>query len=144
MPFLRLNPTRPSPMPLWLKGHSYEMTVKPTILYGPECWATKKQKAAQTVEMHMLRWICRVTGKDWNGNGKRYLIDIPNNWKKTKERCLTSFRNHVWKAKNSPHTTYSRTISEKGTKRNGGDQQRPWMKGAFWGLWSCKNMAPNI
>ena len=42
---------------LSLKGKFYKMTIRPTLLYGTECWANKKQyiHKMSVVEMQMLR-----------------------------------------------------------------------------------------
>lgn len=54
----------------------YGTVVRPTILYGIECWASKKQHASETnvVDLRMLVSICRIefqikplrTGRDSN------------------------------------------------------------------------------
>eukprot|EP00268_Persea_americana_P029673 TRINITY_DN28699_c0_g1_i1.p1 TRINITY_DN28699_c0_g1~~TRINITY_DN28699_c0_g1_i1.p1 ORF type:complete len:104 (+),score=9.43 TRINITY_DN28699_c0_g1_i1:376-687(+) len=39
--------------------------VTPATLYGAESWATKRRKAmVHVVEMHMLRGMCGVSGKE--------------------------------------------------------------------------------
>jgi hypothetical protein len=40
--------------------------IRPAILYGAECWATKGQhiQKMSVAEMRMLRWICGHTKKD--------------------------------------------------------------------------------
>ncbi|XP_019258913.1 PREDICTED: uncharacterized protein LOC109237106 [Nicotiana attenuata] len=53
-------------VPPKLKGKFYKMVVRPTILYGAECWPVKiahvqKMKVA---EMRMLRWMCGHTRLD--------------------------------------------------------------------------------
>ena len=50
-------------MPLSLKGKFYKTAVKPTFLYGTECWANKKQhiQKMSVTEMRMLRWMCGKT-----------------------------------------------------------------------------------
>jgi hypothetical protein len=53
-------------VPLKLKGKFYRTTIRPTILYGAECWPTKRRHVQQlsVVEMRMLRWICGHTRRD--------------------------------------------------------------------------------
>lgn len=46
----------------------------------------------EKIEMGMVRDILSIS-------------PITEKKKEKKERCLTWFRNHVWKAKNSPYTT---------------------------------------
>ena len=42
------------------------MTIRPAVLYGVECWATKRRHIQQlsVAEMHMLHWICGHTMMD--------------------------------------------------------------------------------
>jgi hypothetical protein len=49
-----------------LKGKFYRTTIRPTMMYGAECWATKGQhiKKMSVAEMRMLRWLCGHTRKD--------------------------------------------------------------------------------
>ena len=47
-------------VPQKLKGKFYRTAIKPAMLYGAECWHTKRRHVQQisVAEMHMLRWIC--------------------------------------------------------------------------------------
>jgi hypothetical protein len=53
-------------VPLKLKGKFYRTTIRPTILYGAECWPTKRRHVQQlsVAEMCMLRWICGHKRRD--------------------------------------------------------------------------------
>jgi hypothetical protein len=53
-------------MPLKLKGRFYRTTIRPAMLYGAECWPTKRRHVQQlsVAEMRMLRWICGNTRRD--------------------------------------------------------------------------------
>ena len=53
-------------VPRKLKGKFYRMAVRPAMLYGAECWPTKRQHIQQmsVAEMRMLRWMCGHTRKD--------------------------------------------------------------------------------
>jgi hypothetical protein len=57
-------------VPLKLKGKFYRITIRPAMLYGAECWPTKRRHVQQlsVVKMRMLRWICGHTRIDqvWN------------------------------------------------------------------------------
>ena len=57
-------------VPQKLKGKFYRMAVRPAVLYGAECWPTKRQHIQQmsVTEMCMLRWMCDHTIKDWVRN----------------------------------------------------------------------------
>jgi hypothetical protein len=53
-------------VPQKLKGKFYRMAIRPAMLYGAECWPTKRQHIQQmsVAEMRMLRWMCGHTRKD--------------------------------------------------------------------------------
>jgi hypothetical protein len=53
-------------VPLKLKGKFYRTAIRPAMLYGAECWPTKRQHVQQlsVAEMHMLQWICGHTRRD--------------------------------------------------------------------------------
>ena len=53
-------------VPQKLKGKFYRMAVPPVMLYGAECWPTKRRHVQQlgVAEMRMLRWMCGHTRKD--------------------------------------------------------------------------------
>uniref|UniRef100_A0A453K593 Reverse transcriptase domain-containing protein n=1 Tax=Aegilops tauschii subsp. strangulata TaxID=200361 RepID=A0A453K593_AEGTS len=53
-------------VPQKLKGKFYRTAVRPAMLYGAECWPTKRRHVQQlgVAEMHMLRWMCGHTRKD--------------------------------------------------------------------------------
>ena len=53
-------------VPQKLKGKFYRTAVRPAMLYGDECWPTKRRHVQQlgVAEMRMLRWMCGHTRKD--------------------------------------------------------------------------------
>jgi hypothetical protein len=53
-------------VPLKLKDKFYRTAIQPAMLYGAECWATKRRHVQQlsVAEMRMLRWICGHTRRD--------------------------------------------------------------------------------
>jgi hypothetical protein len=53
-------------VPLKLKGKFYRTVIRSAMLYGAECWPTKRRHVQQlsVAEMHMLRWICANTRRD--------------------------------------------------------------------------------
>ena len=53
-------------VPQKLKGKFYRTAIMPAMLYGAECWATKRQhiQKMSVAEMRMLRWICGHTRRD--------------------------------------------------------------------------------
>ena len=55
-----------SKVPQRLKGKFYRTAIRPAMLYGAECWPTKRQhiQKMSVAEMRMLRWMCGHTRKD--------------------------------------------------------------------------------
>ncbi|PWZ56166.1 hypothetical protein Zm00014a_032155 [Zea mays] len=53
-------------VPHKLKDKFYRTTIRPAMLYGAECWPTKRRHVQQlcVAEMRMLRWICGHTRRD--------------------------------------------------------------------------------
>ena len=49
-----------------LKNKLYKTVIRPTMIYGSECWALHKteQQRMHTTEMKMLRWIQGKTRED--------------------------------------------------------------------------------
>ncbi|GJR42788.1 hypothetical protein Tco_1310891 [Tanacetum coccineum] len=50
-------------VPLKLKGKFYRVAIRPTMMYGSECWPLTKVQAnrIEVAEMRMLRWTCGKT-----------------------------------------------------------------------------------
>ena len=53
-------------VPQKLKGKFYRMAIRSAMLYGAECWHTKRRHVQQlsVAEMRMLRWLCGHTRRD--------------------------------------------------------------------------------
>jgi hypothetical protein len=53
-------------VPLKVKDKFYRTAIRPAMLYGAECWPTKRQHVQQlsVAEMCMLRWICGNIRRD--------------------------------------------------------------------------------
>ncbi|PUZ50923.1 hypothetical protein GQ55_6G114100 [Panicum hallii var. hallii] len=53
-------------VPQRLKGKFYRTAIRPAMLYGAECWPTKRRHVQQlsVAEMRMLRWLCGHTRRD--------------------------------------------------------------------------------
>ena len=53
-------------VPQKLKGKFYRTAIRPVMLYGTECWPTKRRHEQQLsiAEMRMLRWFCGYTRRD--------------------------------------------------------------------------------
>jgi hypothetical protein len=53
-------------VPIKLKDKLYRTVIRPAMLYGAECWPTKRRYVQQlsVAEMRILRWICGHTRRD--------------------------------------------------------------------------------
>ena len=53
-------------VPQKLKDKFYRTAIRSTMLYGAECWPTKRRHVQQLsiAEMRMLRWLCGHTRRD--------------------------------------------------------------------------------
>jgi hypothetical protein len=53
-------------VPLKLKDKFYRIAIRSAMLYGAECWSTKRRHVQQlsVAEMRMLRWICGNIRRD--------------------------------------------------------------------------------
>jgi hypothetical protein len=53
-------------VPQKLKVKFYRTAIRPAMLYGAECWPTKRRHIQQlsVAEMRLLRWICEHTRLD--------------------------------------------------------------------------------
>jgi hypothetical protein len=68
-------------VPQKLKGKFCRTAIRPAMLYGAECWPTKRRHVQQlsVAEMHMLCWICGHTRMDqvWNDDIRDHLGVAP-------------------------------------------------------------------
>ncbi|XP_019235471.1 PREDICTED: uncharacterized protein LOC109215814 [Nicotiana attenuata] len=53
-------------VPPRLKSKFYRVVIRPTMLYGAECWPVNNShvQMMKVAEMRMLRWMCRHTKRD--------------------------------------------------------------------------------
>ncbi|XP_071740019.1 uncharacterized protein [Rutidosis leptorrhynchoides] len=58
-------------VPLKLKGKFFKVAIRPSMLYGSECWPMTKaqERRMEVAEMRMLRWTCGITMLDRIPNG---------------------------------------------------------------------------
>ena len=66
-------------VPVGLKDKVYRMVVRPTVLYGSECWPLKRTQVQRltVAEMRMIRWMCGYTRIDRIRNGViRVLVKV--------------------------------------------------------------------
>jgi hypothetical protein len=68
-------------VPVKLKDKFYRTVIRPAMLYGAECWPTKRRHVQQlsVAEMRMLQWIYGHTRRDrvWNDDIRERLGVIP-------------------------------------------------------------------
>ncbi|XP_063937419.1 uncharacterized protein LOC108194424 [Daucus carota subsp. sativus] len=57
-------------VPLKLKGKFYRVAIRPSLLYGSECWPLRKaqERRLEAAELRMLRWNCGNTMTDHISN----------------------------------------------------------------------------
>jgi hypothetical protein len=60
------------------KGKFYRTAIRPAMLYGAECWPTKRRHVQQlsVAEMRMLRWICGNTRDRVRNDGIRERLGV--------------------------------------------------------------------
>ena len=77
--------------PSRLKGKFYRVAIRPTLLYGTECWPVKKvfEQRMEVIEMRMLRWMCGLTITDRIRNQEfREKLGVPSLFAKMRENKL--------------------------------------------------------
>ena len=78
-------------VPLKLKGKFYRVAIRPSLLYGSECWPLRKaqERRLETAELRMLRWICGKTMTDHIPNVTfRHPLGVESISKKIREERL--------------------------------------------------------
>jgi hypothetical protein len=81
-------------VPLKLKCKFYRTAIRPVMLYGVECWSTKRRRVQQlnVAEMRMLRWICGHTRRDRVRNDDiRETLGVAPVEEKLVQHCLRWF-----------------------------------------------------
>jgi hypothetical protein len=87
-------------VPLKLKDKFYRTAIRLAILYGAECWPTKRRHVQQLsiVEMRMLRWICGHTRRDRvQNNNIRERLGVAPVEKKLVQHPLRWFEHMQWR-----------------------------------------------
>ncbi|GJU74241.1 hypothetical protein Tco_1265646 [Tanacetum coccineum] len=108
-------------IPLKIKGKFYRAAIRPTMLYGLECWAITKALAnkVEVAELRMIRWTCGKTMVDMIPNEVfRGELDVDSIIDKMREERLRWFR-HV---KRRPQTALVRRMKAlvvEGSRRRG-------------------------
>jgi len=118
-------------IPLKLKGKFYRTAIRPVLLYGTECWASKKEhiKKMEVTEMRMLRWMCGNTLRDRIRNEViRKKVGVAGIVDKLRENRLRWF-GHV---RRRPEGAPVRRVEEwdhGGIKRGRGRPKMTWLEG---------------
>nr|XP_043639362.1 uncharacterized protein LOC122610435 [Erigeron canadensis] len=115
-------------IPLKLKEKFYRVAIRPTMLYGSECWAMTKAQAAriEVDEMRMLRWTCGKTLADRIPTGVfRAELEVRTIINKLREERLRWF-GHVRRRDETAPLRRAESIHVDGIRRRG----RPKMR---WG-----------
>ncbi|KAE8668068.1 Armadillo repeat-containing protein LFR [Hibiscus syriacus] len=114
-------------VPLKLKGKFYRMAIRPALLYGSECWATKKDhvRRIEAAEMRMLRWTCGRTLWDMTTNSAiRMSLGVMPVSEKLREGRLRWF-GHVLRRLPSDAVRRVESITVDGARRRG-RPRRKW------------------
>ena len=115
-------------IPVKLKGKFYRTAIRPAMLYGSECWATKKQNVQKmgVAEMRMLRWMCGKTRKDKVRNEYfREIVGVAPIEDKLRENRLRWF-GHVKRRPLSAPVRKSDLINIDGSARGRGRPKLTW------------------
>lgn len=119
-------------IPLRLKGKLYKTMIRPAMLYGVECWPTKKVhiQKLMVAEMRMLRWMCGLTLRDRVGSyfirGKVSVAPIED---KLRESRLRWFGHVVRRPSNAPVRACEKIVLENaslGCRRGRGRPKKSW------------------
>nr|GEX35702.1 retrovirus-related Pol polyprotein LINE-1 [Tanacetum cinerariifolium] len=117
-------------IPLKLKGKFYKVAIRPTMLYGSECWSITNAQATrvEVVELRMLRWICGKTMIDMIHNGVfRAELDVDYIVEKMREGRLRWF-GHVKRRPRNASVRRVEAMKVKGSRRRGRPKLR-WEDG---------------
>nr|XP_043611483.1 uncharacterized protein LOC122583111 [Erigeron canadensis] len=113
-------------IPLKLKGKFYRVAIRPTMLYGSECWPIKKTQASrvEVAEMRMLRWTCGKTLSDRIPTGAfRVELEVGTIINKLREGRLRWF-GHVRRRDQTSPLRSAEVIHIDGIRRRGRPKMR--------------------
>ena len=106
-------------MPQKLKDKFYRRAVRPIMLYGAECWPTKRQHVQQlgVAEMRMLRWMCATQGRTESGMMIYEIIGIASTEEKLVQHRLRWFGHIQHRPPEAP--VHSRRLKHAGNVKRG-------------------------
>jgi hypothetical protein len=105
---------------LKLKDKFYRTVIRPAMLYGAECWPTKRWHIQQlsVAEMRMLQWICDNTKRDRVQNDDiRERLGVAPVKEKLVQHRLRWFGHIQWRPAEAP--VYSWVIRRSGNEKRG-------------------------
>ncbi|XP_070034290.1 uncharacterized protein [Nicotiana tomentosiformis] len=115
-------------LPLKLKDKFYRAVVRPTMLYGAECWLIKNShiQKMKVAEMRMLRWMCGHTRLDKIRNEDiRERVGMAPMDVKMREARLKWF-GHVRRRSLDAPVRRCKRLTLTGTRRGGGRPKKYW------------------
>nr|GEV04133.1 protein transport protein SEC24-like CEF [Tanacetum cinerariifolium] len=113
-------------IPLKLKGKFYRVAIRPSMLYGSECWPITKTLAnmMEVAKLRMLRWTCGKSMLDMIPNGVyRAELEVETIINKMRERRLRWFGHVRRRAQSAPVRRVEALVVD-GVRRRG----RPKLK----------------
>jgi hypothetical protein len=105
---------------LKVKGKFYRTAIRPDMLYGVECWPTKRRHVQQlsVAEMRMLQWICGHTRRDRIRNDDiRERLGVAPVEEKLVQHRLRWFGHMQWRPAEAP--IRNGVIKRTGNKKRG-------------------------
>ncbi|GJX90059.1 hypothetical protein Tco_0343385 [Tanacetum coccineum] len=107
---------------LKFKGKFYRVSIRPTMLYGSECWKEKANKV-KVAKLRMLRWTCGKTMFDMISNRVyRAELEVKTIINKMREGRLR-WSGHV---RRRPQSTLVRRVEALRNKRDGSSLRKQW------------------
>ena len=86
-------------VPVKLKVNIYQTVIKPTTLYGAECWAKRKKHILNKTEMTMLCWIHGISLNKYTRSEtvlRRFQTEAQSERKKNCGSCYQMGTQLVW------------------------------------------------
>ena len=113
--------------PRRLQGKFYRVAIRPTLLYGTECWPIKKgfKQRMEVTKMRMLRWMCGNAMMDRIRNQEfKEKLGVAPLLAKMRENRLRWFGHVQRKTQDAPVRRIEYIIVE--FKRSRGGPKRMW------------------
>nr|XP_009766169.1 PREDICTED: uncharacterized protein LOC104217581 [Nicotiana sylvestris] len=115
-------------VPPRLKGKFYRVVVRPTMLYGAECWPVKNShvQRIKVAEMRMLRWMWGHTRRDKIRNEViRDKVGVAPVEDKMRELRLRWFE-HMQRRSTDAHVRRCKRLAVEGLRRDRGQPRKYW------------------